>query len=73
VLILCDLYQRRLLNNPRLHKVIDLRTIAPLSTYPSSTKTKLLKAEATVEIQAAEIEDMKQRLEFYEEYTDANS
>jgi hypothetical protein len=53
--------------------VIDLRTIAPLSTYPSSTKTKLLKAEATVEIQAAEIEDMKQRLEFYEEYTDANS
>jgi len=73
VRILCDLYQRRFLNNPRYRKVIDLQTIALPSTYPSSTKIKLLEATATVEKQAAEIEDLKQRLEFYEEFVHANS
>jgi hypothetical protein len=53
--------------------VIDLQTIALPSTYPSSTKIKLLEATATVEKQAAEIEDLKQRLEFYEEFVHANS
>jgi len=53
--------------------VINLRKITPHSTYPSCSKTKLLKAEATLKIQNADIEDMKQRLEFYEEYTNANS
>jgi hypothetical protein len=38
VRILCDLYRRRLLNNPRLHSVIDLREIAPQSIYPACTE-----------------------------------
>jgi hypothetical protein len=33
VRILCDLYRRRLLNNPRFHGVIYLRKIAPASVY----------------------------------------
>jgi hypothetical protein len=33
VRILCDLYRRRLLNNPRFHRVIDLRAIAHARTY----------------------------------------
>jgi hypothetical protein len=38
VRILCDLYRRRLLNNPRFHGVIDLRTIAHASTYAEQPK-----------------------------------
>ena len=33
VRILCDLYRRRVLNNPRFHGVIDLRAIAHARTY----------------------------------------
>jgi hypothetical protein len=40
VRILCDLYRRRLLNNPRFHHVIDLSTIAHASTYFLKSKEK---------------------------------
>jgi hypothetical protein len=40
VRILCDLYRRRLLNNPRFHGVIDLRTIAHASTYAEQAQRR---------------------------------
>ena len=81
VRILCDLYRRRLLNNPRFHGVIDLRKIAPASVYPACTEESsetlflLCQADATMQAQAAKIllqeaqlEDMKRKVEFCEEY-----
>ena len=43
VRILCDLYRRRLLNNPGFHQVINLGRIAHISTYAN-------KAEASLEL-----------------------
>jgi hypothetical protein len=40
VRILCDLYRRRLLNNPRFHRVIDLRAIAHARTYAPAAPQK---------------------------------
>jgi hypothetical protein len=40
VRILCDLYRRRLLNNQRFHRVIDLRAIAHASTYKDKQDNK---------------------------------
>jgi hypothetical protein len=74
VRILCDLYRRRLLNNPRFHGVIDLRKIAPASVYPACTEESgeplalLSQAEATVQAQAAEILELKQKLAVYHEH-----
>ena len=81
VRILCDLYRRRFLNNPRFHDVIDLRKIAPASLYPECTEESsetlflLCQADATMQAQAAKIllqeaqlEDMKRKVEFCEEY-----
>jgi len=74
VRILCDLYRRRLLNNPRVHGVIDLRKIAPASVYPACTEESgeplalLSQAEATVQAQAAEILELKQKLAVYHEH-----
>jgi hypothetical protein len=74
VRILCDLYRRRLLNNPRFHGVIDLRKIAPASVYPACTEESsetlflLCQAEATMQAQAAEILELKQKLAVYHEY-----
>lgn len=74
VRILCDLYRRRLLNNPRVHGVIDLRKIAPASVYPACTGESgeplalLSQAEATVQAQAAEILELKQKLAVYHEH-----
>jgi hypothetical protein len=74
VRILCDLYRRRLLNNPRFHGVIDLRTIAPASVYPectaesSETLFLLCQAEARLKSQEAEILDLKNKLAVYHEY-----
>jgi len=74
VRILCDLYRRRLLNNPRVHGVIDLRKIAPASVYPACAGESgeplalLSQAEATVQAQAAEILELKQKLAVYHEH-----
>jgi len=74
VRILCDLYRCRLLNNPRFHGVIDLRKIAPASVYPACTEESgeplalLSQAEATVQAQAAEILELKQKLAVYHEH-----
>jgi len=40
VRILCDLYWRRFLNNPRFHRVIDLRDIAHASKYKDKQDAK---------------------------------
>jgi hypothetical protein len=78
VRILCDLYRRRLLNNPRFHTVIDLSLIAPASTYATSTYATSTCAGAAVEkIQEShksartadlELVDLRRRLEFYQEH-----
>jgi len=39
VRILCDLYQKRLLNNPRFHGVIDLEKIAYTGTYETAIES----------------------------------
>ena len=74
VRILCDLYRRRLLNNPRFHGVIDLRKIAPASLYPECTEESsetlflLCQAESRLKAQEAEILDLKNKLAVYNEY-----
>jgi len=74
VRILCDLYRRRLLNNPRFHTVIDLRKIAPASVYPECTEESsenlflLCQAEGRLKAQEAEILDLKNKLAVYNEH-----
>lgn len=74
VRILCDLYRRRLLNNPRFHGVIDLGKIAPASLYPECTEESsetlflLCQAESRLKAQEAEILDLKNKLAVYNEY-----
>lgn len=74
VRILCDLYRRRLLNNPRFHGVIDLRKIAPASVYPacaeesSKTLSLLCQAETRLKAQETEILELRQKLAVYHEY-----
>ena len=74
VRILCDLYRRRLLNNPRFHGVIDLRKIAPASVYPECTEESsetlflLCQAETRLKAQEAEILELKQKLAVYLEH-----
>jgi hypothetical protein len=73
VRILCDLYRRRLLNNPRFHRVIDLRAIAHASTYKQDRKQDHKqddKPRATQEQQTqtepcAELLELRQRLAVY--------
>jgi hypothetical protein len=66
VRILCDLYRRRFLNNPRFHRVIDLSTIAHVNTYQATCKQK--KEHALQTEPCAELADLKQRLLFYQEH-----
>ena len=67
VRILCDLYRRQQLNNPRFHGVIDLRKIAPASVYPECTEESsetlflLCQAESRLKAQEAEILDLKEK------------
>jgi hypothetical protein len=74
VRILCDLYRRRFLNNPRFHSVIDLRKIAPESTFleclekTSKNLFLLYQAETKLCAQEAEILDPKQMLAVYHEF-----
>ena len=71
VRILCDLYSRRLLNNPRFHNVIDLSTIAHASTYAMKCKQK---KEHPVQTEpCAELTDLRQRLLFYQEHVFSSS
>jgi hypothetical protein len=77
VRILCDLYRRRLLNNPRFHRVIDLRAIAHASTYEQDReqdrkqdREQDRKPRATQEQQTqtepcAELLELRQRLAVY--------
>ena len=74
VRILCDLYRRRLLNNPRFHGVIDLRAIAHARTYapeaPQIRKQRKLHDSATQTepcSEAAELSDLRQKLAVYHE------
>jgi hypothetical protein len=75
VRILCDLYRRRLLNNPRFHRVIDLETIAHPLTYPqanahnSSPQTRHPCSDHGAQTElCTEVTDLRQRLRFYEEH-----
>jgi hypothetical protein len=55
VRILCDLYRRRVLNNPRFHGVIDLRAIAHARTYAPEAP-QIRKQRTTHEDHAAQTE-----------------
>jgi hypothetical protein len=77
VRILCDLYRRQLLNNPRFHGVIDLRTIAHARTYTQKnepdtgqkeTERKNGKEHGAQTETCTEIADLRQRLRFYDEH-----
>jgi hypothetical protein len=70
VRILCDLYRRRFLNNPRFHHVIDLSTIAHVNTYAATCKQK--KEHALQTEPCAELTDLRQRLLFYLEHVFAS-
>ncbi len=77
VRILCDLYRRRLLNNPRFHGVIDLRAIAHASTYapevPPVPKQRTAHADHAAQTEpCAETADLRQRLLFYQEHVFAS-
>ena len=71
VRILCDLYRRRLLNNPRFHQVIDLSRIAHTSMY---AKNVIGKDEALVRLldeneqQKAELAQLRQQLAVYNNF-----
>ena len=69
VRILCDLYRRRVLNNPRFHKVIDLRKISSRTLYPESFEAEVKANKQTSRIWEleAELEDLKGKLKFMEE------
>ena len=70
VRILCDLYRRRFLNNPRFHDVIDLGKIAHTGTYDACARESSEKqaSEAQTSAQGAELADLRYRLEFYKEH-----
>ena len=70
VRILCDLYRRRFLNNPRFHDVIDLGKIAHTGTYDACSAESGQKkpTQASTSAQEAELLDLRQRLEFYKEH-----
>ena len=77
VRILCDLYRRRLLNNPRFHGVIDLRAIAHARTYapeaPEIRKQCITHEDHVARLlaekarQQAELCDLRQKLALYHE------
>jgi hypothetical protein len=69
VRILCDLYRRRVLNNPRFHKVIDLRKIACGTLYPESfaAEVKARDQDSKIRVLEADLEDLKCKLRFMEE------
>jgi hypothetical protein len=69
VRILCDLYRRRVLNNPRFHKVIDLRKITSRAVHPEDHEAEVKANKQTAKIWEleAELEDLKGRLKFMEE------
>ena len=69
VRILCDLYRRRLLNNPRFHGVIDLAQIAHFSTYSEQQQKRHTAAhEQNDNKLASEVADLRHRLAFYQEH-----
>jgi hypothetical protein len=72
VRILCDLYRRWLLNNPRFHGVIDLRAIAHARTYAPETQTREQRTphadHAAQTEPCAEAADLRQLLLFYQEH-----
>lgn len=87
VRILCDLYRRRLLNNPRFHGVIDLSKIAHGSTYAEGgtcaeratyaeggeqTCAQVRKLHTQVAELHAQVADLEQRLAFYQEHVFEN-
>ena len=67
VRILCDLYRRRFLNNPRFHRVIDLRAIAHASTYKQD-KPRATQEQETQTEPCAELLELRQRLAVYTEF-----
>jgi hypothetical protein len=67
VRILCDLYRRRFLNNPRFHRVIDLRAIAHASTYKQDNPRATQEQETQTE-PCAELLELRQRLAVYTEF-----
>jgi hypothetical protein len=64
--ILCDLYKRRMLNNPRFHNVIDLSKIAHLATYEQENNRDL-QAQLLAQLQAQNT-DLQKRLAVYNEF-----
>ena len=74
VRILCDLYRRRFLNNPRFHRVIDLRTIAHASTYadePADAQSlydEIARLHSENAAQLNELVVLRQKLAVYTEH-----
>ncbi len=74
VRILCDLYRRRFLNNPRFHRVIDLRTIAHASTYADepadalSLHDEIARLHTENAAQLNELVVLRQKLAVYTEH-----
>lgn len=70
VRILCDLYRRQLLNNPRYNSVIDLRKISHVSTYtaeqPQHGEMARLREENKSLV--AELAELRQKLAVYTEF-----
>ena len=71
VRILCDLYRRRFLNNPRFHNVIDLSLIAHVNTYVKQSNKHASKKQKDTENDTklcAEVVDLRNRLLFHQEH-----
>jgi len=71
VRILCDLYRRRLLNNPRNYNVIDLGKIAHASIYEQEQdvmQREIARLQEVNTAQLAELTDLRQKLAVYTEY-----
>ena len=70
VRILCDLYRRQLLNNPRYNSVIDLRKISHPCMYTAEQPQHLEMARLREENKSlvAELAELRQKLAVYTEF-----
>lgn len=70
VRILCDLYRRQLLNNPRYNSVIDLRKISHPCTYTAEQPQHWEMARLREENKSlvAELAELRQKLAVYTEF-----
>ena len=74
VRILCDLYKRRYLNNPRFYKVIDLAAICHANTFAKANEDKTQEQQHDNESKVCtELEDLRLKLLFYQEHVFTSS